>query len=316
MMDVAGEMYAQAYRIRRAEEEIARLYPTDKIRSPVHLSIGQEGVAVAICAHLRPDDVVFSSYRSHAAYLAKGGDLRAMMAELFGKGTGCAKGKAGSMHLVDSAANVLGTSAVVGTGIGNATGYAYAHQYRQLPGIVVCFFGDGASEEGIFYESMNFAALKQLPILFVCENNFYAIHTHQSKRQARCDIAGRAAAIGVPSEMVGNNVMTLHEVAGATIERIRAGDGPRLLECQCYRYKEHVGPGEDFHLGYRTEDDAEIWRKDDPVRQLATLVDTDLRQRLEAVVEEELAAAIDFAESSPWPPADELLRDVYKTREG
>src|SRR5262249_12776491 len=172
-------LYRSLYRIRRIEEEVARVYPTDRIKSPVHLSIGQEAVSVGVCEAFEPRDVVFGTYRGHALYLARGGDLRAMVAELYGKATGCTKGKGGSMHLIDPDCGVMGTSAVVGTTIANAVGYAYAQRYRRTGSIVASFFGDGATEEGVFAESLNFAALKRLPLLFVCENNGYAIHTHQ-----------------------------------------------------------------------------------------------------------------------------------------
>ena len=176
--------YRALYRIRRVEEEIARVYPHDKIKSPVHLSIGQEAISVAVCEALAPSDVVFGTYRGHALYLAKGGDLRQMIAELYGKATGCAQGKGGSMHLIDTDAGVMGTSAVVGTTIANAVGYANAMAYRRGGTIVASFFGDGATEEGVFHESLNFATLKRLPMIFICENNSYAIHTYQLRRQA------------------------------------------------------------------------------------------------------------------------------------
>ena len=187
-------LYRSLYRIRRVEEEIAKVYSSDKIKSPVHLSIGQEAVSVAVCEALARRDVAFGTYRGHALYLAKGGDLNRMIAELYGKATGCAKGKGGSMHLIDTAAGLMGTSAVVGTTISNAVGYAYALACRREDRVVASFFGDGATEEGAFHESLNVAALKRLPIVFICENNGYAIHTHQSCRQARANIAERAAA--------------------------------------------------------------------------------------------------------------------------
>src|SRR5581483_2826895 len=195
-------LYRSLYRIRRLEEEFARVYPTDRIKSPVHLSIGQEAVSVGVCAALRPEDVVFGTYRGHALYLARGGDLRAMLAELYGKATGCAGGKGGSMHLIDPEAGVMGTSAVVGTTIPNAAGYAYAMKLRRQGTIVASFFGDGATEEGVFHESLNWAALQQLPLLFVCENNGYAIHTPRSRRQPRPDIAERARSYGIPTERI------------------------------------------------------------------------------------------------------------------
>src|SRR5438094_7570339 len=198
-------LYRSLYRIRRLEEEVARVYPTDRIKSPVHLSIGQEAVSVGVCTALEPRDVVFGTYRGHALYLAKGGDMRSMVAELYGKATGCTKGKGGSMHLIAPEHGVMGTSAVVGTTIANAVGYAYGLRYRQENAIVVSFFGDGATEEGVFSETLNFAVLKQLPVLFVCENNGYAIHTPQTRRQGKPDIRARAEAHGMPAEVLDGN---------------------------------------------------------------------------------------------------------------
>src|SRR3954454_2316519 len=203
-------LYRSLYRIRRVEEAIADAYPSDRIKSPVHLSIGQEAVSVGVCAALLPRDVVFGTYRGHALYLAKGGSMRAMVAELFGKATGCTRGKGGSMHLIAADKGVMGMSAVVGTTVANAVGHAYALRYRKTDAIVASFFGDGATEEGVFAESLNFAVLKKLPILFVCENNGYAIHTHQSRRQGKPDIRARAEAFGLPAERLdGNDVFGL-----------------------------------------------------------------------------------------------------------
>jgi TPP-dependent pyruvate/acetoin dehydrogenase alpha subunit len=306
-------MYRSLYRIRRLEEAIARVYPSDQIKSPVHLSIGQEAVAVGVCAALRPYDIAFGTYRSHALYLAKGGDLPAMVAELFGKASGCAHGKGGSMHLIDPDAGVMGTSAVVGTTIANAIGYAYALQYRRSPAIVVSFFGDGATEEGVFSESLNFAALKRLPILFVCENNQYAIHTHQSRRQARTDICERARAYGIPAERIhDNDILQLFERTQAIAQQLRTGDGPAFLEVMTYRWQEHVGPHRDYHLGYRTEDEALPWIENDQVRRVGELIDPMERARIEVETDDEIGAAFAFAECSPFPEAAELHSDVYK----
>src|SRR5438445_3877117 len=215
-------LYRSLYRIRRLEEEIARIYPTDRIKSPVHLSIGQEAVSVGVCAALGPSDMVFGTYRGHALYLAKGGDMRAMVAELFGKATGCARGKGGSMHLIDPDAGMMGASAVVGSTIPNAVGYAYALKQGGADAIVASFFGDGATEEGVWAESLNFAVLKRLPILFICENNQYAIHTHQRLRQGRPDICARAAAYGLPAERIENNdVLRVYERCVDIVPAIR-----------------------------------------------------------------------------------------------
>jgi TPP-dependent pyruvate/acetoin dehydrogenase alpha subunit len=308
-----ARLYRALYRIRRLEEEVARVYATDKIKSPVHLSIGQETVSVGVCEALKPQDVVFGTYRGHALYLAKGGDLKAMVAELYGKATGCTKGKGGSMHLIDPEAGVMGTSAVVGTTIANAAGYAYALKVKQSDAVVVSFFGDGATEEGVFAETLNFAVLKQLPVLFVCENNGYAIHTHQAKRQGKPDIRARAEAHGMPAERLdGNDLFGLVKRSQEVLARVRAGDGPHFFEVATYRWREHVGPGRDYQLGYRAEAECEPWVAADPVRQLADALPPRDRVGIEDEVEEELADAFAFAEASPFPAASELMTDIFK----
>jgi len=308
------KFYRSLYRIRRVEEEVARVYPSDKIKSPVHLSIGQESVAVGVCEALRPDDVVFITYRSHAGYLAKGGDLKAMIAEMYGKITGCAKGKGGSMHLVDVEHGVMGASAVVGTTIGNAIGYAYALKYQRKDSIVISFFGDGGSDEGVFHESLNFAALKELPIIFVCENNGYAIHTAQKKRQKQTDLCTRARAYGMPAERVDDaDVFTIYDKVSAAVKALRDGKaGPFFFECLTYRWKEHVGPGDDYHLGYRTKEEATWWIENDQVKKVGAMLKSGDRIRIENEVEAEIKEAFEFAESSPFPEGAELYTDVFK----
>ncbi len=307
-------LYRSLYRIRRVEEEVAKAYPSDKIKSPVHLSIGQEAVSVAVCEALEPRDVVFGTYRGHAMYLAKGGDLPGMVAELFGKASGCTKGKGGSMHLVDVAAGVMGTSAVVGTTIANAVGYAYALKLRRSDAVVVSFFGDGATEEGVFHESLNFAVLKRLPILFACENNGYAIHTHQSRRQGEPDIASKARAHGMPAERIkGNDLLDIHQHALRAVTCLRQHDaGPRFLECETYRWREHVGPNDDFHLGYRDAGERRPWVENDQVAMLAARLDPAARAQIEAEIEGEIAVAFAYAEASPFPDDAELFTHVYK----
>jgi TPP-dependent pyruvate/acetoin dehydrogenase alpha subunit len=308
-----ARFYRALYRIRRVEEEIAAVYPSDKIKSPVHLSIGQEAVSVGVCEALRADDVVFGSYRSHALYLAKGGNLRRMIAELYGKADGCAKGKGGSMHLIDTRARVMGASAVVGTTIPQAVGFAYAVKLQRKDSVVASFFGDGAVDEGVFYESLNFAALKALPIVFVCENNRYAIHTHQSKRQKLDNIWERARGQGMPAEQIPNNdVQRIYECISQSVGQLRAGSsGPFFFECLTYRLKEHVGPSDDFQLGYRTREEADVWLRTDPIEQLRAHLDPAERRRIETEVEAEIKDAFAFAEQSPWPEASELYTDVY-----
>jgi len=308
-----ARLFRALYRIRRVEEEIARVYPSDKIRSPCHLSIGQEAVAVGVCEALGADDVVFGTYRSHAMYLAKGGDLKKMIAELYGRQTGCAKGKGGSMHLVDVDHGVMGASAVVGTTIPNAVGYAYAQKFLGSKRVVVSFFGDGATDEGVWHESLSFAALKSLPILFVCENNRYAIHTHQRQRQHVLDIVARASAHGIPAERIeGNDVLAIEDRCTQIVAALRNGEpGPAFIECMTYRWREHVGPGEDFALGYRSREEAEPWMRDDQVSRLADMTPEEIRKGIESEVEAEIAEAFAFAEQSPFPPPEELYLDVY-----
>lgn len=307
-------IYRSLFRIRRVEEEIARVYPTDVIKSPVHLSIGQESVSVGLCEALRPDDAAFGTYRSHALYLAKGGDLRAMIAELYGKATGCAGGKGGSMHMIDVAAGVFGSSAVVGTTIPHAVGYAYAVKLRRESRVVACVFGDGAVDEGVFYESLNFAALKRLPVIFVCENNSYAIHTHQRLRQRVADVCARVTALGIPAERIDDgDVLRIATRARAASDALRGGDaGPVFIECMTYRWKEHVGPGEDWNLGYRGRAEAEPWIRGDQVARLATTIDQVARKRIESEVEAEIADAFAFAEGSPFPDPAALHTQVFR----
>lgn len=308
------KFYRSLYRIRRVEEEIARVYPSDKIQSPVHLSIGQEAVAVGVSEALQAEDAAFGTYRSHALYLARGGDLKKMIAELYGKATGSAKGKGGSMHLADAKKGVLGTSAVVGTSIPQAVGYAYALKFLKKTNVAVSFFGDGAVDEGVFHESLNFAALKKVPVIFVCENNFYAIHSHQRSRHPIPNIADRARVYGMPAERLEtDDVFNLyHRVSQARQEIAEGGAGPYFFECFTYRWKEHVGPNDDFHQGYRSLEEAKPWFENDQVRVVGARLDTISRQEIEREVEAEIREAFEFAESSPFPEPGELYTDVFK----
>ena len=307
-----ARLYRSMRLVRRAEEVIADIYPSDKIKSPVHLSIGQEAVAVAVCDGLRPDDVVAGSYRGHALYLAKGGDVPAMMAEMFGKIGGCARGKGGSMHLIDPDRTVLGTSAVVGTGIPVAVGHALAFKRRREARVVAAFFGDGATEEGVFHESLNFAALHALPVLFVCENNGLAIHTPLAKRWGAPDLCRRVEGFGVAARRVGDgDIFAMRRAAGEAVARIRAGGGPELLECEVYRWREHVGPNEDYDAGYRSANDAEVWKARDALGVLAARLSSTTRAAIDAEVEAAIADSVAFAEASPFPSADQLTAGVF-----
>jgi pyruvate dehydrogenase E1 component alpha subunit len=306
------QIYRKLQLIRRAEEEVARIYPSDKIKSPVHLSIGQEAVAVGVCDPLWDDDVVSGTYRSHAAYIAKGGGLPELFAELYGKDTGCCRGKGGSMHLIAMDQFVLGTSAVVGTTVPIAVGYSMALKWEGRRRLVAAFFGDGATEEGVFSESLNFAALHKLPVLFVCENNGYAIHTPLSKRWATNRLCERVATYGIPAHRVeDSDVLALWHIASEAYANIRQGGGPVFIECQTYRWKEHVGPSGDYDAGYRTQEELRPWIERDQVRIIGQKIPPAVKAAIDAEIEGAIAAAIEFAENSPFPDAEELHTHVY-----
>ena len=310
---LAEDFYRYLYLIRRVEKEIVRVYPTDKIKSPVHLSIGQEAISVGVCRALRSDDVVFVTYRGHAMYLAKGGNLKKMIAELYGKATGCTKGKGGSMHLIDAKKGVMGTSAIVGTTIPLAVGYALGFRHKKSGSVVISFFGDGAVDEGVFHESMNFAALKSLPVLFVCENNLYAIHSHHLKRHRYNNIVERAKTYGMHGERIEDgDIFKIYDITRRCVENIRRGEGPVFLECFTCRWKEHVGPNDDFHLGYRNEGEVLWWKKRDQLGGLRSLLDPLTLEKIEFEVEEEIKDAFEFAERSPFPQEKSLYQDVFK----
>lgn len=306
------EMYRLMFLIRAVEERVADIYHTDKIKSPIHLSIGQEPPSVGVCMALRSDDVVFGTYRGHALYLAKGGDLDRMVAELYGKATGCGKGKAGSMHLGDKAAGVMGTSAIVSTTIPQAVGYALAERMNGRDTVVPVFFGDGATEEGVFWESLNFASLMKLPVLFVCENNHYAIHTPWSKRVPEPNYCQRVEAFGMPVRRVANNnVIETFEVAREWVDEMRTG-GPRFLEVETYRWREHVGPADDWHLGYRNQEEGEAWIARDELARIGDMLSAEQRQQIQRHCEERVEAAFQFAENSPFPSDEEIYHDVFQ----
>ena len=306
-------VYRSLYKIRRVEEEIIRIYPSDKIKSPVHLSIGHEAISVGVCQALRSDDVVFGTYRGHAMYLAKGGDLKKMIAELYGKATGCAKGKGGSMHLVDVEKGVMGTSAIVATTIPLSVGYAYSLKYKNSDSVVVSFFGDGAVDEGAFHESLNFASLKKLPVLFICENNLYAIHSHHLSRHPQDNIVERAKSYGIQAERIQDqDIFNLHEKVRDYLGKIRAGQGPIFLECFTSRWKEHVGPSDDFNLGYRDEKEVLLAKEKDELKRLRGQLESKRIEEIETELEAEIKEAFAFAENSPYPEADQLYSDVFK----
>ena len=311
---LAARLYRQIRLIRRMEEVVAEIYPTDKIKSPVHLSIGQEAISVAFCDPLRREDVVSMTYRGHAAFLAKGGSPKGMMAELYGKRDGVAHGIAGSMHLVDMENGILGASAVVGTSIPVAVGYAMAIKMRREERVVVCFLGDGATEEGVFPESLNFAALHRLPILFVCENNGLAIHSPLSNRWAQPDLCRKVEGFGVEAHRFDDmDTLTMHAWAADRIANIRSGDdqGPVFAECPTYRWLQHVGPNDDHDQDYREADAAAAWRKNDEMEKLGSGLSANRRAEIDAEVERIIADAVDFAETSAFPEPGSLNVGAY-----
>lgn len=305
-------LYNKLKLIRELELKTAEVYPTDKIKSPVHLSIGQEFVSVAFCEALQQEDYVAATYRGHAAYLAKGGSPEKLIAEMYGKETGCAKGRGGSMHLIGSDVNVIGTSAIVGTGVPIATGYALSQKYQGSNQIVVCFLGDGATEEGCFYESLNFAGLHQLPIIFVVENNGLAIHEPIEKRWAVSDLLKRASGFGVDVQRHSDgDIETLNQLAEKAVENVRSGGGPVLVEVDCLRWYQHVGPNTDFEQGYRQTDDSQKWMNADPLSVLASKLPESLTQAIDQEIAKQVATAFEFAESSEFPHVSKLNDFVY-----
>jgi TPP-dependent pyruvate/acetoin dehydrogenase alpha subunit len=299
---IARDLYQRMLLLRRTEERIQAVYHLREMRSPPHLYMGHEAVAAGVCAALRPEDLVFPYYRSHGWYLAKGGDLNAMMAELFGRQTGCSKGWGGSMHLIDLKAGVMGTSAIVAGTVSHAVGAALAFRIQGTSSVVAVSFGDGAVEEGAFHESLNFAALRALPIVFVCENNFYATNTHIRDRQAQTDIFRRAKGYGLPGVLIdGNDVAAVYRAASEAVERARGGKGPTLLECRTYRIFEHCGINSDHELGYRTAEEIEAWKAKGPLEQGKRLVTQEEIARMAAEIEARIDEAFAFARSSPFP---------------
>jgi TPP-dependent pyruvate/acetoin dehydrogenase alpha subunit len=299
-------LFYDALRIRLVEERIAKVYPTDKIQSPVHLSIGQEHLAVGACAALKKSDLVFGTYRGHALYLAKGGSLKRMIAELYGKVTGCGAGKAGSMHLSDVSVGVMGCSAIVASTIPHSVGAALAAQIRKTNQVIVCFYGEGATGEGVYHESLNFAAKQKLPVLFLCENNDLAIYSKVSSLHS-FSVAEHSKSYGIPSKVLkeGWDLQQIAEETRSRIDAIRAGEGPQLLEVQTYRYFQHVGPSEDYDIGYRSITEVEQWRARDPL-----CLNKELIAKYTPEIEAEIDEAFRFAEESEFPTKDDLFKDV------
>jgi TPP-dependent pyruvate/acetoin dehydrogenase alpha subunit len=315
-------MYVSMLRIRLFEERVADLIEAKEIRTPVHLCIGQEGVAVGVCASLRRHDTVWVNHRSHGHYLAKGGDMSALMAEIFCRLDGCAGGLGGSMHVVATEVGILGTVPMVGATVPIAVGAALSAKMQGHEHVAVSFFGYGATEEGVIHEALNFATLNKLPVVFVCENNGYSSHLPLSARRAVGELHLHALPYGIPGLRVdGNDVQTVYDAASQAVERARRGEGPTLLECMTYRWRGHVGPRWDLDVGIRDEEELASWMAHCPIRSLeASLKNTgvltpDALEALKAEVVREVDTAVDFARRSSYPSADTLLEHVFVGQE-
>ena len=306
-------------RIRCIEETLADLYAEQEMRTPTHFSIGQEAVAVGVCTALGPNDVVYSGHRCHAHYLAKGGNLLGMVAELYGKETGCAGGRGGSVHLNDPRVGFIASTAILGETMAVAAGSAWAFKMDGDPRIAACFFGDGAVEEGIFHETLNFAVVRQVPIVFACENNLYSTHTPLEVRQPRgLHIWERAASYHLPAVQVdGNDVFAAHAAAKQAVDWCRSGKGPYFLEFMTYRWREHVGPNWDYDMGYRSRAEVESWIERCPIKRgkarlLATGECSEAEiGRWQEEIRREVDLAVAAAKASPFPSVEHLLDGTY-----
>ena len=304
-------------RIRTVEDQIVTVYPDKQMRTPTHLSIGQEAVAVGVCEGLRQEDQVFTSHRCHAHFLAKGGSIEALFGELCGRVTGCNKGRAGSAHLADCKVGIF-ASPILGSMIPIAAGAALSFKMNRSKNVAVAIFGDAAIEEGVFAESVNFAVLKKLPVLFVCENNFYSTHSHIKFRQPPSSIHQRIKIPELKTQQLdGNDVEKVYQVASHAIHQCRVGKGPVFIECLTYRIREHVGPLMDYDKGYRTKREVESWMKKCPIKRFKAKLTTEkimtsqeidvLTEKLKKYVEQAYAKAL----QSPWPDTKTLSDHVY-----
>lgn len=324
MQDITTEikrnLLCKMLSIRLFEERIVAVYPKQEMKTPVHLCIGQEACAAGVCAHLKKEDLIFSTHRNHGHYIAKGANLAAITAELYGRVGGCTKGKGGSMHFVDTQAGCMGTTAIVGGSIPLGAGGALALKMRGANAISVSFFGDGAADEGVLQETLNFAALKKLPVLFSCENNFYATNSNVRARHAHPSIAARADAFGIPNATVdGNDAEAVWRAAGDAIAHIRAGNGPYFLEMTTYRWKGHVGPECDYEKGCRSKAELDEWLKRCPIKLYTEklLAEGEISQaeidNMKTAISAGVDAAWEFALASPAPKETDLMTDVYRT---
>jgi pyruvate dehydrogenase E1 component alpha subunit len=309
-------MYREMVTIRAFERKVSDLFTSGVIVGDLHLSIGEEAVSVGVCSTLRKTDTINVTHRGHAHCIAKGVDLNRMMAEFFAKRTGICKGKGGSMHIADLSVGMLGASGIVGGGIPHAVGAGLAFKMRKTDQVAVAFFGDGATNQGVFHESLNLAAIWKLPVIFVCENNQFAESTPVSAAMLVKNVADRAVAYGIPGIIVdGMDVIRVYEAANDAVKRAREGQGPTLIECKTYRYEGHeIG---DPWETYRTKDDVEKWKKNDPIANLRQklIVDkiavTEEIDDLEKDVVRLIESAVEFAKESPSPEPKEAFEDVF-----
>lgn len=316
--DLAIKLFSEVLRIRVIEEEIAKRYPEQEMRCPTHLSIGQEATPVALCATLKPEDYMVSAHRAHAHYMAKGGDVNAFIAELYGKKTGCSKGQGGSMHLIDLAVDFIGSTSIVAGTVPVGVGAAFAAKMRKEDRITVICIGDTVLEEGVFHESMNFASLHNLRVLFLCENNFFSCFSDLSVRQPDRPLTDVAIAHKVPSaKFDGNRVYDMYQGFEKIIPEMRANPGPYFVECQTYRYLQHCGPYPDDNLEYRDPEQVKFWKENDPViRSREALQEfgfwsQELEDKLMAEHQKTADEAFEFALKSPYPELDEYGAYTY-----
>jgi pyruvate dehydrogenase E1 component alpha subunit len=311
-------LLADMLRIRRMEEKSAELYGVGKIRGFLHLYVGQEAVAVGAMHALAPEDNIIATYREHGHALVRGVPMNAIMAEMFGKLAGCSHGRGGSMHLFDRANNFYGGNAIVGSGMALAAGLALADKMQQVPRVNVCFFGEGAMAEGIFHETANLAALWKLPLLFVCENNFYAMGTALARSESQTDLCAKAASYNIATRKAdGMDVLAVHEAAAEAVRHVRAGEGPFFLECQTYRFRAHSMFDPDL---YRAREEIEQWKQRGPLHTFAErlkaegkLTEDEFRA-LDDSAMREVDAAVAFADAAGWEPVEDLAKDLLGSR--
>ena len=311
-------LYKTMLRIRQVELHMESLYHLDEMKTPIHLCIGQEAIAAGVCSILRREDYIQSNHRSHGHYLAKGGDLKALIAEIYGREAGCSKGRGGSMHIVDVSVGHLGSSSIVGGGIPIGTGLGLAIRQRKEARVSAIFFGDGAADEGTLYESVNFAILERLPVIYILENNQWSVCSPVSARHWGENIFLRAPQDRLFSARIdGNDVLAVREIAASAAERARRGEGPSFIECTTYRIRGHAGSFSDAKVGYRTQAEIDAWEARCPVAQLKALLLADGVQEaalaaMAAEIDAEIREAFDFAQRSPLPRPEDVGLYLYR----